>query len=235
MKNKTQLIIVILIVLSSGLSGIFGSIATSFVPESWREYTWVAWLLFIISLLVLVILTIWQFVIQNRESQQKENIDEYHELLEVANQIEKQATNILIENQKILSPIFEDQPSRKEIEKGIRKLFEVQHSRAKFGEWVSYLKNKEDSFKKEEIKKEIRNLRHILTNLQSILYENDQKYPTRYTLMNYTKKYMMKNVIGNQQIDIKPVRQATNAYLENLRKINEEIGKSKGTLKALRR
>jgi len=59
-RNRSYIIVLVLLTLIAGLSGILGNIASSVLPETLQPYLWLAWPLFVILMLVTIGLVIWQ-------------------------------------------------------------------------------------------------------------------------------------------------------------------------------
>ncbi|MFQ5593966.1 MAG: hypothetical protein ACE5HA_07425 [Anaerolineae bacterium] len=67
--NRTTIAILVLIDLIYGLGGVLGNIASAVLLQAWEPYLWLAWPLFIISVVAGIGCTIWQ----NRQERRQEN------------------------------------------------------------------------------------------------------------------------------------------------------------------
>jgi len=65
-RNRVLILVLVMIGLISGLGGILGNIAASVLPDTWQPYLWLAWPLFVVSVLALIGLTVWQFRLQQQ-------------------------------------------------------------------------------------------------------------------------------------------------------------------------
>jgi len=65
-RNRVLILVLVMIGLISGLGGILGNIAASVLPDTWQPYLWLAWPLFVVSVLALIGLTVWQFCLQQQ-------------------------------------------------------------------------------------------------------------------------------------------------------------------------
>ena len=153
---------------------------------------------------------------------------EKKDLLAVTSQINKYANGILIENEKILSPIFSENPQRKKINKNMEKLFHIQHGRASFGEWQGYLTSMLDSTKNQIEKDLVTELLTLLSQLHDSLYAYNSPSSTL-----PLHKYQMLANIKDDVIAIEHLQLSAKYYLENLRSIIEKIGVITGRLKSL--
>ncbi|HUV95587.1 MAG TPA: NB-ARC domain-containing protein [Anaerolineae bacterium] len=59
-RNHSYVVVLVLLTLIAGLSGVLGNVASSTLPVAWQPYLWLAWPLFVILLLATVGLVIWQ-------------------------------------------------------------------------------------------------------------------------------------------------------------------------------
>ena len=69
-RNRSYTIILVLLTLVTGLSGILSNILSSTLPESWRPYLWLAWPFFSIFMLVTIGLVVWQARIELESASQ---------------------------------------------------------------------------------------------------------------------------------------------------------------------
>ena len=60
MSDRRYIWILILLVFLTGISGIVGNIATNAIPQQLQEHTWIAWPVFGVLLILIIVLTIWQ-------------------------------------------------------------------------------------------------------------------------------------------------------------------------------
>jgi len=59
-RNRSYVVVLVLLTLIAGLSGVLGNVASSTLPMAWQPYLWLAWPLFAILLLATVGLAVWQ-------------------------------------------------------------------------------------------------------------------------------------------------------------------------------
>jgi len=59
-RNRSYVVVLVLLTLVAGLSGVLGNVASGTLPVAWQPYLWLAWPLFAILLLATVGLAVWQ-------------------------------------------------------------------------------------------------------------------------------------------------------------------------------
>lgn len=156
---------------------------------------------------------------------------EENELLKKTYEIKDYANRILIDNERVLSPLFSKRPKRGKVRESLRKLFTEQQSRANFGEWEGYLTNLLSLDSYQDSKDLIEELLKLLRQLHDSLYS--YKDSTESRLNNYeTMKWYVWASSNDEDISLEQLRSIAIDYLEYLRSLVEEIGVIAGRLKS---
>lgn len=72
-RNRSYIIVLVLLTLIAGLSGILGNIASSVLPETLQPYLWLAWPLFVVLMLITIGLVIWQVRLEQQPTTRSES------------------------------------------------------------------------------------------------------------------------------------------------------------------
>lgn len=82
MKNNRGIILTIILVgITSGLSGLAGNIASGALPESWSPYLWIAWPFFFVFTGLGIGLAVWQYSQEHQDPERLSDISGSHPTL----------------------------------------------------------------------------------------------------------------------------------------------------------
>ncbi len=184
-----------------------------------------------------------QNVFMNKQNIPDPQTQKYDEIVDVAEKIKMKANQILEENEEILSPLLNEKPNRMVIGENMNLLFNIQHSRADFGEWKTFLETKASLEKSFETKIVINELVSLVEKLHNTLYSYSSSLDIREgkldQMAGLTKKYLVTQFLTREdetqlgQDTVLKLRAIANDYLEYLRGLTEAIGGITGRLRAL--
>ena len=170
-------------------------------------------------------------------------LSDSQKLLEVTDQITNRASEILEDNEKVLSSLFRDNPNRTQIRDNMMDLFTIQRSRASFGEWKAFLESMTVAGNNPEITEILKELVEYLEDLHDTLYSYSRSSETRARNVKllelftkdqlFTKKQIVTMVLDDENRTLQELQSIANDYLEYLRELTENIGRINGQLKAI--
>jgi hypothetical protein len=152
-------------------------------------------------------------------------------ILKISEEILGTANSTLIENQRALAPLFQEEPQVKTSHDNIMMLYLNQQSRGDFGEWTSYL----EETKSKVTDPELRNI------IESLLSEVESLYNACYSERPFSdleetsppEKFSMITALGSRRHEFDNLGKIVFAkmYLDYMRKIVENIGRLVGKLR----
>lgn len=166
----------------------------------------------------------------------KVKVERLKALLSVAEEILEQANSSLIENEKVLTPLFQDASARDRVYDDMVQLYHNQRNRGDFGRWKAFL---EETLGKE-------NDQGICSIITDLLSDVNQLYDAFYRVSPYSSvkpsknmtidKLSVANALNSRTrytLDYQGILQIARWYLDYLREIVEHIGRSVGRLRAI--
>ena len=153
-------------------------------------------------------------------------------LVETAEKIKERANSILIENEEILTPLFQPRPKVLVVRKAMVDLFNKQKSRADFSDWIGYLETEKEKEQNAKFKEYIGELLIPTIQLSNALYSNPNISLDGQVVYISKKKFLMADVLSGN-VPLPEIRKFTEDYLEYLRDLISNIGQASGKIKSL--
>ncbi len=196
----------------------------------------------IIGLLLIAIGVAWGISIWKKRLQFLQ-LKKYFRVLDIAEKLKVRTNAILEENENILAPIFRDRQSMRDISKSMNNLFNIQKSRADFGEWKSFLETVIESEKSSEINAFAKDLIDLIAKLQNALYSYEEssieQRNNQQHMQEITKKYLVNKIFTQEQENqfkkygLEELRAIVTDYLNYLRSLTEKTGEIVGRIKGM--
>jgi len=158
-------------------------------------------------------------------SMHSDNNKETSVLITKIDQITEYASAILVENQKILSNIYQTNPNVQKMQSEFSDLYHIQYGRAKFKEWLSYLSQIRADLEDQALQNYVSTLRSLVSDLRERVYK-----PVNEDSLPLNKKGLLSRIETMQ--DIEELKIDIDFYLSNLRELTEDIGDIAGRIKA---
>jgi len=155
-------------------------------------------------------------------------------LLAVAEQILQTANDSLLENERILAPLIRDPWRRYEVAEAFSRLFHEQRDRGSFGQWEAFLEQAVRDRTNRKFQAPLEALLAQVRQLQLTFYAYYDSVDSRGE--EQTKKHFVELVLSNRdsrpEVTDEEVIAIAEEYLESLRKLVENIGRTTGQIRA---
>jgi hypothetical protein len=169
-------------------------------------------------------------------SSAKVNVKRLKLILDLAEEILKQANNSLIENERVLIPLFQNRADPNQVYAEMLQLYHNQQNRGDFGKWKSFLEEARTEETDQEVLDIIADLLSNIDQLHDAFYREDPHFGVKPSKNMTPDKLSVANALrsaGRYDLGRDKILQIADWYLNYLRKIVENIGSSAGSLKAM--